>query len=119
MKTLHRVKALAAYDGASLVIKAGQVYPGYILLKEAVRGILAYILEDTMGHEINEKTKLIRLLDLMPDTIIEDKQKEKICELIKAESKGLSAITSMDLDKLEEIRVIIKKLIYIHLNERK
>lgn len=46
MKTMHRTKALAAYEGARLTLNNNMSYPTYMLLKEAVRGVLSYMAED-------------------------------------------------------------------------
>lgn len=118
MKSLHRTKALAAYEGAREVLKEEMVYPGYILLKESVRGTLAYIIEDTENFDISEKTKLHKLIYLVRETLVSEEEKEKLSVLVNAEREGLGAIVAMDLDKLLEVKTILKKLIGTHLAGR-
>lgn len=115
MKSLHRTKAIAAYEGAREVLKKEMAYPTYVLLKEAVRGTLAYIVEDTENYDISEKTKLHKLIYLVRETIVSESDKEKLRLLVEAEREGLGAITSMEIEKLAEIKVITKKLIGTHL----
>lgn len=43
MKSLHRTKALTAYEAARMALKNDMAYPAYMMLKEAARGTLAYI----------------------------------------------------------------------------
>ena len=111
MKVLHRAKALAAYDGANLALKQGLTYPSYMLLKESVRGTLSYIIEDSEEREIADKTKLCKLIDWVDDNLVSSKDKQKLMELVEAESGGLEKITSMDIEELKEIKTVTKKLI--------
>lgn len=117
MKSLHRAKALAAYEGARLVLKQEMSYPAYMLLKEAARGLLSYIVEDSFDKEISEKTKLSRLLEFVDVETFKAEDIENIKELIKAENLGLEEILSMDLDKLKSIKKTIKGLIADYLRE--
>ena len=117
MKVLHRIKAIAAYNGARTAIKEKNNYASYILLKEAARGVLSYIVEDSFDKEICEKTKLTRLISWMHNSIVPDNILEDINKLVVAESNGLQAITSMDLDDLIRIKRAIKRLIIDYLNE--
>ena len=117
MKSLHRAKAISAYEGARLVLKNEQVYPSYMLLKEAARGVLSYIAEDCLDTEICEKTKLDRLLEFMKDGVISDEDARCINLLIDAERGGLQKIITMDLNDLKSIKKSIKKLISTCLGE--
>ncbi|MBR6756282.1 MAG: hypothetical protein IKM15_04980 [Peptococcaceae bacterium] len=117
MKSLHRTKTLAAYEGARLVLKEGMTYPAYMLLKEAARGVLSYLAEDVMQQDINEKTKLSRLLELIDVENFKEADIKNIEKLIEAENKGLNAILTMDVDQLKEIKASVKSLIATHLKE--
>lgn len=117
MKVLHRTKALAAYEGARIVLKNDMAYPSYMLLKEAARGVLSYMAEDIMEQDISEKTKLSRLLDFVNTDNISKEDMDNIQKLIDAENKGLDRILSMDLNELYTIKRTIKGLIAEYLKE--
>ena len=119
MKSLHRVKALAAYDGAREVLKKGMTYPGYMLIKEAARGVLSYIAEDTLGIDISEKTKLERLLEFMHEETLSPEEIEAMQNLIEAEHHGLEYILAMDIEKLLECKKVVKRLTADVLHENK
>lgn len=117
MQTLHRIKALAAYEGARLVLKQDMSYPSYMLLKEAARGVLSYILEDSFGKEISDKTKLSRLLDFVDSEAIGEEDMQTLQLLVEAEQDGLAHIMTMDIETLNKIKKTIKKLIGTYLKE--
>ena len=117
MKSLHRTKSLAAYAGARITLKEGLPYPSYMLLKEAARGVLSYIAEDVMEHDISEKTKLSRLLELIDIENFDEKVIKDIEKLVEAENRGLNAILTMEVDELIQIKRSIKSLIADHLKE--
>lgn len=117
MKSLHRTKALSAYEAARLVLKENMSYPAYMMLKEAARGTLAYIVEDSQGREISEKTKLQKLLDWVDDSALPPDGYEEISYLIEAESKGLEDILALPIDKLKKVKKVIKKMIGEHLKQ--
>lgn len=118
MKSLHKIKAVDAYNGAKEVLDKEIVYPSYILLKESLRGTLAYMVEDSMDTDISDKTKLSKLLNLMSDNLISNEDVEKLDVLLEAERNGLGAIISMDICRLKEVRTVIKKMISTNLGER-
>lgn len=115
MKSLHRSKAIEAYEGARLVLKKGLVYPGYVLLKEATRSVLAYINEDVQGKEYSEKTKMRTLLEEVPAEL------EKLTDLsvfdifVEMDTAGLGAILTLDIVELEKIRKVLKKTMGIYM----
>lgn len=117
MKSLHRTKALSAYEAARLALKNDMSYPAYMLLKEAARGTLAYIVEDSQNREISEKTKLQKLLDWVDESALPTMGYENITYLINAESKGLSDILTLPLDDLKKVKKTIKKMIGEHLKQ--
>ena len=117
MKSLHRTKTIAAYEGARMAIKAGMPYPSYMLLKEAARGVMSYIVEDSLDKEISEKTKLVRLLDLVKPGAMTDEQIDCVQTLVNAEKAGLVGILSMDMTELTQVKRAIKKLIVDYFKE--
>lgn len=118
MKSLHRTKALAAYEGARMALKNDMTYPAYMMLKESARGVLSYIVEDKLGKDISEKTKLARLLELMDENILEAYDIYTLYKLVDAENNGLEYILTMDIEVLKGIKKTIKNLIATFLNER-
>ena len=117
MKLLHRSKALAAYEGARLAIKNNMSYPAYMMLKEAARGVLSYMVEDAFDKDISEKTKLQRLLEFLDVDAIKPETVEAINILIEAEDGGLTSILSLDKDDLNKVKREIKQLIIKYLKE--
>lgn len=117
MKSLHRTKALAAYEGANITIKNGMVYPGYMMLKEAARGSLAYIAEDAFSCDFSDKTKLHKLLNMMNDDLVSPEDQENIHKLVEIESSGLAGILALQIDDIEPIRKTVKKLIATYMSE--
>lgn len=117
MKTMHRTKALAAYEGARLTLNNNMSYPTYMLLKEAVRGVLSYMAEDFLNIDIDEKTKLTRLVDLVNSEDINSDDNESIQALIDAEKRGLEHLLSMGIDTLRKIKKSAKHLIATYLKE--
>lgn len=117
MKSMHRIKALASYEGARITLKEGMAYPSYMLLKEAARGVLAYIAENGMESNISEKMKLRRVLDLV-DHLIEPDEVEAVNKLIEIEHRDFKDILAVDIEELRGIKKAIKKMIGTHLNER-
>lgn len=111
MKSLHRTKALAAYDGARLTLNNNMAYPTYMLLKESARGILSYIAEEKFGYTISDKTKLSRLIEFLDEETINIIDLKNIQKLIDVESNGLQAIISINTDDLEDIKRTLKGLI--------
>lgn len=116
MKALHRTKALAAYEGARMAMQNDMSYPAYMLLKEAARGVLSYMSEDSMEIDISEKTKLSRLLEFTRGEISTE-DTEAIQNLIDAESQGLERILSIPMEDLREVKKVIKMLIGEYLKE--
>lgn len=117
MKALHRTKALAAYEGARLTLKNNLAYPSYMLLKEAARGVLSYMVEDSFEQDISEKTKLSRLLDFVNIETLSEEDVSNITKLIEAENAGLCKILSMDISELSDIKHSIKGLIAKYMKE--
>lgn len=117
MRSLHRVKAIAAYDGARITLKNEMSYPSYMLLKEAARGVLAYIAEDSLDQEISDKTKLSRLLDLVNEDLINKEDRHGIEMLIDAENRGLTGILTMDIAELKTVKKAVKHLIAAYMKE--
>lgn len=117
MKSLHRTKALTAYEAARMALKNDMAYPAYMMLKEAARGTLAYIVEDSQNREISEKTKLQKLLDWANEVDLHPNGYENISYLIQAESKGLSEILTLPLDELNKVKKTIKLMIGEHLRQ--
>lgn len=117
MKALHRTKTLAAYEGARLVLKNDMAYPAYMLLKEAARGVLSYMVEDSFEQDISEKTKLSRLLDFVNIETLTTEDVNNINKLITAENAGLDTILSMSVEELKEIKHTIKGLIAKYMKE--
>lgn len=117
MKSMHRIKALTSYDGARLTLKADMAYPSYMLLKEAARGILAYIAENDFESDISEKMKLRRLLDLVDHLILPDEIKA-VEKLIEIESKDFKDILSVDINELRNVKKQLKVMIWAYLGER-
>lgn len=117
MKSMHRTKTIAAYNGARLAIKNNMAYPAYILLKEAARGVLAYIIEDSMDKDISEKMKLKSLLGFIDSNMIESKDIENINKLISIENSGIEGILSVDTSTLSEIKRSIKHMISEYMHE--
>ena len=111
MKHLHRAKCLSAYEGARIVLKQGMVYPAYMLLKEAARGVLSYMAEDFLDKEISEKSKLTNLIDILGDTMLNEKQKDGIKILIDAEKSGLDGILVLDVNDMYVVKRAVKSLI--------
>lgn len=117
MKSLHRTKALAAYDGARITLKNGMVYPAYLMLKEAARGALAYIAEDAFSCDFSEKVKLHKLLNMMTEDLVSLEDQENIRVLTDIESGGLAGILALQVADLEPIKKTVKKLISTYLAE--
>ena len=117
MKSLHRIKAISAYNGGRVAINAEENYPAYILLKESARGILSYITEDAFATEICEKTKLANLLEWTTPTFISNEDRAVIQLLVDAEKGGLQYILAIPLDDLKVIKKTLKKLIGTYLKE--
>lgn len=117
MKALHRTKTLAAYEGARIVLKSEMNYPAYMLLKEAARGLLSYIVEDQMDQDISDKTKLSRLIELIDVEKMDKADLNAFNTLIEAENNGLAAIISMDTSELKLVKHTIKKLIAEYMRE--
>lgn len=117
MKSLHRIKAISAYNGARTAIMGEECYPAYMLLKESARGLLSYIAEDAFATEICEKTKLRRLLDWVTPTYINEDDAANIQKLIDAENGGLQAILTMPTEDLKLIKKTIKTNIATYLKE--
>lgn len=118
MKALHRTKAIETYQGARLTLKAGLGLPAYMMLKECARATLAYIVEESLDTDISEKSKLSNLVDLSPDTIVTDKDKELISILLGAEKEGLSSIMALTVEELQPVKKMLKKYIGEYLNEK-
>lgn len=117
MKSMHRTKTIAAYDGARLALKNNMAYPAYILLKEATRGVLAYIIEDRMDKDISEKMKLKSLLSFIDDTMVSADDIVNIEKLISIEASGIEGILSANIDDLIEIKRSIKHIISEYMHE--
>ena len=117
MKSLHRAKAISAYNGARITLKNEMSYPSYMLLKEAARGVMSYMIEDSMDKEISDKTKLSRLLEMMEPGLMTDEQINWVNNLIQAEEAGLEGVLSMEINILIEIKRAIKRLIIDYLKE--
>ena len=109
MKNLHRSKALESYAAARLMLKEGLVYPSYVMLKEATRSTLAYINEDANDKEYSEKTKMRTLLDDTPAQLVPNVDMSVFELFVDMEKEGLSAILSLPMEKLLEIKKAIKK----------
>ena len=114
MKSLHRTKALTAYEAARMALKNDMAYPAYMMLKEAARGTLAYIVEDSQNREISEKTKLQKLLDWANEVDLPPNGYENLSYLIQAE---LSEILTLPLDELNKVKKTIKLMIGEHLRQ--
>lgn len=117
MKSLHRAKALEAYSAGRITLKQGMSYPSYMMLKEAARGTLSYLIEDINDKEISEKTKLSNLLEWSKGCVISDKEYDILNELVKFEQGGLESILTIPLDKLKMIKKVLKKIIAEQLGE--
>lgn len=117
MKSLHRIKAIAAYNGAREVLKKEMAYPAYMMLKESARGILSYIVEDSYDKEISDKTKLSRLLDLINEELLTTEQIESIRYLVGVEKQGLEGILTIPTTDLIKIKRALKELIINYLKE--
>ena len=109
MKNLHRSKALESYAAARLMLKEGLVYPSYVMLKEATRSMLAYINEDANDKEYSEKTKMRTLLDDTPAQLLPNVDMSIFELFVDMEKEGLDAILSLPMEKLLEIKKVIKK----------
>lgn len=117
MKSLHRIKAVSAYNGARTAINAGENYPAYILLKEAARGVLSYICEDAFSKDICEKTKLTHLLEWTTPAFISEDDRATLEILVDAEKKGLEGILCIPTDDLSKIKKVLKGIIIEYLKE--
>ncbi len=117
MRSLHRSKAIAAYNCARTAIKNNESYPAYILLKEAARGALSFIIEDAFDEEISDKTKIRKLIDWADDVVLTDEDRETLNILDTAERGGLQALLSMDINDLKKIKRVVKGLIANYLKE--
>lgn len=117
MKVIHRAKALSAYEGARVVMATDNVYATYMLLKEAVRGILAYIVDDKYDYKCTHKTKLHKLLEMTTDDMVPPEDKANIQLLIDKENDGLESILAMDMAELKEVKRTAKKLIADYMKE--
>ena len=109
MKNLHRSKALESYAAARLMLKEGLVYPSYVMLKEATRSMLAYINEDANDKEYSEKTKMRTLLDDTPAQLVPNVDMSIFELFVDMEKEGLSSILSLPMEKLLEIKKVLKK----------
>ena len=109
MKNLHRSKALESYAAARLMLKEGLVYPSYVMLKEATRSMLAYINEDANDKEYSEKTKMRTLLDDTPAQLLPNVDMSIFELFVDMEKEGLSSILSLPMEKLLEIKKVLKK----------
>lgn len=116
MKTLHRIKAIEAYNGGRLVLKEGLVYPSYVLLKEATRSTLAYINEDIQDKEYSEKTKMRTLLNDLPTKVVEDFNIDTFEIFVEMDSEGLESILSIEVETLKDIKRVLKKLMGLYLD---
>lgn len=117
MKSLHRTKALAAYDGARLAVKNDLAYPSYMMLKEAARGVLSYIAEDELEQDISEKTKLTRLLELIDTEGLNPDDLAGVNKLIELEQGGLVEILSVPMDELRKVKKAVKHFIVLAFGE--
>lgn len=117
MKSLHRVKTLAAYDGARLLIKNEMCYPAYMMLKESARGVLSYIVEDWFDKEISEKMKLTRLVEFVTPDMVGESNLDGIKSLIDLENGGIEAILSVDIQTLLKVKASVKNLIADYMKE--
>lgn len=116
MKSLHRVKAIEAYQGARLLLKENLVYPSYVMLKEATRSTLAYINEDIQGKEYSEKTKMRTLLDDAPAVLIQNVDMDIFNIFVDMDKEGLGAILAINIEDLRKIRRTIKKIMGTYLD---
>ena len=109
MKYLHRMKALESYRAARILLKEDLVYPSYVMLKEATRSTLAYINEDLQGKDYSEKTKMRTLLDDTPAQLLPNVDMSIFELFVDMEKEGLDAILSLPMEKLLELKKVIKK----------
>ena len=116
MKSLHRIKALESYRGARILLKEGLVYPSYVMLKEATRSTLAYINEDVQDKEYSEKTKMRTLLNDMPVDLMQNIDMSIFDIFVDMDTEGLGAILAIDIEKLKQIRKILKKIMGTYLD---
>lgn len=117
MKSLHRIKTIAAYTAARDAIKNNNSYAAYMMLKEATRGILAYIVEDSQDRDISEKMKLHKLINNIPYGTVDEADLENISKLVDIEKQGFEAILSVPNSILVDIKRSVKKLIAVYLKE--
>ncbi len=118
MKNLHRGKAIEAYNGARVVLKEGNVYSSYMLLKEATRSTLAYINEDIQDKKYSDKTKLATLIADMPKTVVEKLDVSVFDIFVKMDKEGLGAIMSLEIEELMKVKKVLKKLMGTYLAVR-
>lgn len=117
MKVEHRAKAIESYKGARELLKLGHTYSSYVLLKESTRATLAYIAEDMTGRDFSEKKKLRNLMDMMPIDILTPEYEEKLHILLELESSDLTGLLNADMDKLRDIKSVLKQLIGQYLGQ--
>ena len=91
------------------MLKEGLVYPSYVMLKEATRSMLAYINEDANDKEYSEKTKMRTLLDDTPAQLLPNVDMSIFELFVDMEKEGLSSILSLPMEKLLEIKKVLKK----------
>ena len=116
MKYLHRMKALESYRAARILLKEDQVYPSYVMLKEATRSTLAYINEDLQGKDYSEKTKMRTLLEDAPAVLIQNVDMDIFNIFIEMDKKGLDGIMAIEIDELKKIRRTLKKIMGVYLD---
>lgn len=117
MKAIHRAKTLAAYEGARVVMATDNVYASYMLLKEAARGVLAYIVDDRYDYKCTTKTKLHKLLGMVTEDLVPIEDQENIHIFVEMEDAGLETIMAMDMEVLKKIKKSIKHLIGEYMRE--
>lgn len=117
MKYMHRTKTLAAYDGARICLKNNMGYPAYMLLKEAARGVLSYIVEDKFDKDISEKMKLKSLMSFIDSDMVDQEDIDKFNSLIELEEAGLEAILGASVEELIDVKRSIKHVIAEYMKE--
>lgn len=117
MQSIRRTTAIVTYDAARLLLKEGNTYGGFLMLKEAVRASLAYILEDITQQEYSDRTRLSTLFERLPENLTEGVTLDDFRKVKEIEKKGIEGILNMGIEEMESIRKALKQINGVYLGE--
>ena len=111
LSVLHRIKAIESFEALELMIDAGLTYPAYMMLKEGLRSVLAYINESRYDKEYSTKTKLKTVIAESKEDIASGVSLKDFDMLLELEEAGLNRIIATEATDLNDMRFALKKII--------